>query len=168
VNEQVNGSEGGVTRGSFAWAEMLLHRTQRLSDEDLALVLENNRGVALPSTLHDHLIKRLRRQLKPGRKRKDKPTALDFTFADAECLYQEALLRFRHEDRRTKAQARQQGRKLPKGDESASERAYEHVCQRMRKDLGGMGWKALRNQLSLWRACRHPNIDRDGFEPPED
>jgi hypothetical protein len=144
------------TAGSFEWARGQLAKYRRLSEEDLALVLEKNPGVPLPPDLLEAALKLLRRKQPRGRKPDKSDAAADFIIGDADSLYQEKLLEVQVEARILRAKARAARDKLPRADETPSERALQFVLTNMKEDLGDISLETLRNRLTLSRRCRYP------------
>ena len=159
------------TPESFRVAERLLRAGTRLSAEQLASLLERHPQEPLPDIFREYLIGMLRQNatLPRGRKKRD-GARWDFTVADIMNLYTGEALRIRDEDQAKRAQARSAGEILPRAEETAHDRAAQHVLDEMRAKLGNMSAKRLLNIMADWKRREVPEeveIPPDENDPPD-
>jgi hypothetical protein len=133
--------------GGIAAAQLRLARTKFLSKAELAFVLENNPGRALPQDLQSYLIRTLRGEAKAKRGRRPLNPNLIIVAAS---FYHQALATMQRWDKRKAERARKQRWVLPKAELSAHERALAFAAKRIK--LKGkkavMTPETLRNRLS--------------------
>jgi hypothetical protein len=116
----------------------------------------NNPGVPLPADLLEAADKLLRRERTRGRKPNKSDAAIDFIISECYGVFKDKLLEFQVEARILRAKARAARDKLPRADETPSERALQFVLTNMKEDLGDISLETLRNRLTLWRRSCYP------------
>ncbi len=135
--------------GGNARAEAILRRTDYLSADELADVLEHNEGRPLPKSLQDYLVRFLRGEVK--KKRGPKPKSPDHDvlyFSYAVLLYGKALRVYAKLHRRRKLRARKRGEILPRALDPPHRLAMKYV----RDHVGyyrDMELESLHNLLSM-------------------
>jgi len=137
--------------GGIARAEAILRRTDYLSADELADVLEHNEGRPLPKCLQDYLVRFLRGEVK--KKRGPKPKSPDHDalyFSYAVLLYGKALRVYSKLHRRRKLRAKKRGETLPRALEPPHRLALKHVQDRVGY-YRDMELESLHNLLSRRR-----------------
>lgn len=131
-------------------AERALNMGERLTPGTIADLIERFPDHPLPSKLRAYLCGLLRGQsrLPRGAGRKNDGIIWEFTIAKAQRMYGNALTKCRAEDKRERERARAEGRRLPRAEVTASERAAKVVIERMGDELSIKHPKTLRTVLS--------------------
>jgi hypothetical protein len=144
----------------------LVVRERPFTNTDVLRAIEYVAGRSMPTILRDLINKASFK----GLKRRGHPTvfgaAQDFAIADLEEEYRELLKKYRDESKQRKSDARISGAKLPKGEDSPSDRALKELMGKYRKELGVKTVESLRNMLSNRKMGRLYHYD-DKPEPFE-
>ena len=149
---------GGIVR-----AESILRRTDYLSADELANVLEHNEGRPLPRSLQAYLIRFLRGEV--TKKRGPKPKSNDLCglyFSYATVLYGKALRVYSKLHRRKKRRARKRGEILPRTLDPPYRLALKYVRDHV-WPYRDMELESLHNLLSRRGRLRktRPNKNKD-------
>ena len=149
--------------GGIAHAESILRRTDYLSADELANVLEHNEGRPLPKSLQDYLVRFLRGEVMKKRGPKPKSTDLyGLYFSYATVLYGKARRVYSKLHRRNKRRARKRGEILPRTLDPPYRLALKYVRDHV-WPYRDMELESLHNLLSRRGQLRktHPNKNKD-------
>jgi hypothetical protein len=153
----------------FTVADRDLKAGKTISAEDLASLLDRNRGLPIPNLIVERIIVLLRRHGRRGRKPVSK-AGLAWSLDRSIFLYDRKLRQLRREDadKRLKAQAAR--RILPTAETPAHERAAIYVLERMPDEFLNISAKRLINLMSEYKRGKNPAdymIPPDEFDPPD-
>jgi hypothetical protein len=154
-------------------AEARMGARERVPDLELAMIIEQHRGKALPPAISDYLAKHFRGEIRGIKGRKlQSELVKDFRFGPPANLYDHMLPIFEYiAQRRKRPTSQRRNTNTGSGyrDQTLppSERALEYVLENRPDpdDLGSMSSKSLANAISKWRRKADDNRDFPDDDP---